>query len=495
MSIKVKLFGVITLLVVISLAIAVGGGYSIYQMNISDGSGFSLFGKEPMKAFLAAASALILLGCATGFFIVRKIGISLNELKYGVTAINSGEINAINIRSSDEIGEIAGEFNEITETLNVYREKEKELEKNQENVINFLEVVSTASEGDFTKRAPVTTDVFGSIADAFNVMTEELSLLIKEVRTTASRFEEDSSSTLGLLKEMADGSETQMVQLRNATEAIDETAQATLVISEKTQDATGLSIKAEEASLKGEALVAQTIEGMQLIRATVQRINKKMKMFSERVIEIGTISGMIGEISSRTNLLSMNASIEASRAGEAGRGFVVIAEEIRNLADRSAEATREITNIIHSIQTEAGEITSSLEEETEIVEKQTDLAAETKSSFTEISRAIVQSKGIVSEILPLSQTQRKMTSNVVLSMENVNRISLELLGLVQDSENISGTLSRSSKELLLSVDKFRLLEHDEKDIVIPENGESEEHINETTEVHSEGMENEKEVIA
>ncbi len=448
MSIRARLFGIITSFVVILLAIGAGGGYIIYRTGTSAG----------LTTFLSIVSVLLLLGGVIGFIHIRRISASLQNLMAGVKAISKGKSADLPVDSSDEFGTLSKAINETMHKLRAYMQVEEENKRNQDNVIKFLEVVSTAADGDFTKKAPVTTDVFGSIADAFNMMTEELSSLIKDARTTAQGFEKDSVQALNLLKDMADGSETQMVQLRNATESVDETAQATMEISEKTQDATALSIQAAEVSQKGERLVAKSIEGMQLIRGAVQTINKKMKMFSERIIEIASISGMIAEISSRTNLLSMNASIEAARAGDAGRGFVVIAEEIRNLADKSAQATRDITDIIRYIQTEAGEITSSLEEETEIVEKQSDLAAETKSSFAEITSAVDKSKVIVSEILPLSQKQRKMTNEVVLSMENVNRISLELLGLVHESESISEKLSHSSKELLTSVEKFKLSE-------------------------------------
>lgn len=492
----------------------VQGSYMVYKTNIADltdkivelkdsalletaslGSKISSFQKNILMVFPAAVAGLILLAGGLGFFFVSRISSALAELKEGMKAVSSGEMENIPESSSEELGDMAKVFSETIEKLKGYMKTEEENVRNQENVINFLEVVSTAAEGDFTKRAPVTTDVFGSIADAFNMMTEELSSLIREVRSTAEEFEKDSFRTLDLLKTMADGSETQMVQLRNATEAIDETAQATLEISEKTQEATGLSLRAVEASQKGEQFVAQSIEGMQLIRASVQIINKKMKMFSERIIEIGTISGMIADISSRTNLLSMNASIEAARAGEAGKGFVVIAEEIRSLADRSADATRDITAIIRSIQTEAGEITSSLEEETEIVEKQTGLAADTKSSFSEITKAVDESKEIISEILPLSQTQRKMTNDVVLSMEHVNRISLDLLRLVQDSESISENLSTSSKELISSVEKFKLLEISASEAGVSETEELEAMELQAAEFETDDSGTEKEVTA
>ncbi len=284
MKIRVKLIRVVTLLVSALIAVGAAGGYSIYQAGAAGGSGVFFLGENPLVVFLSAAAVMTLLGGGIAFLIIRKISGSLDDLMNGITAVGSGETDAVSVNSSHEFGEISTVFNETMEKINVYRRIEEENAKNQENVINFLEVVSTASDGDFTKKAPVTTDVFGSIADAFNMMTEELSVLIKDVRSTAREFEEDSFNTLDLLKNMADGSETQMVQLRNATEAVDETAQATMEISEKTQDATELSIKAVEASQKGEELVSQSIEGMQLIRATVQRINKKMKMFSDQLL-------------------------------------------------------------------------------------------------------------------------------------------------------------------------------------------------------------------
>ncbi len=423
------------------------------------------FEKQLRFILPAIALGVVFLGLVTGLYVSGRISSSLTLLLEGIKAMGRGEkIDRIEIPSQDEFGEIAESFNETMEKLRAYIQTDEERKKTQENVIQFLDVVSTAAEGNFGRRAPVTADVFGSIADAFNLMMDELSNLIRDVRKTAEGVGEESFTLLEMLKRMSEGAESQMVQLKEATEAIDETANATLTISEKTEEAARISKIATEAASKGGHLVNQSIEGMQLIRVTVQTINKKMKMLAERIMEIGTISGLIGEIASRTNLLAMNASIEAARAGEAGRGFVVIAEEIRGLADRSAEATKEITNIIRAIQTEAGEITSSLEEETEIVERQTSLATETGTSFDEIQNSIQKSTGIVNEIYEISQTQREMTGKVVLSMESVNRIALELLKLVQDTESISEKLTASSRELMGSVERFVLEERKEEAI-------------------------------
>jgi methyl-accepting chemotaxis protein len=429
------------------------------------GSEATRFEKQLRLILPAIALAVIFIGLIIGLYVSGRISSSLTLLMEGIRSIGRGEkIGEIEIPSQDEFGEIAEVFNETMNKLRAYIQTDEERKKTQENVIQFLDVVSTAAEGNFGRRAPVTADVFGSIADAFNLMMDELSNLIRDVRKTAEGVGEESFTLLEMLKRMSEGAESQMVQLKEATEAIDETANATLTISEKTEEAARISKIATEAASKGGHLVNQSIEGMQLIRVTVQTINKKMKMLAERIMEIGTISGLIGEIASRTNLLAMNASIEAARAGEAGKGFVVIAEEIRGLADRSAEATKEITNIIRAIQTEAGEITSSLEEETEIVERQTSLATETGTSFDEIQNSIQKSTGIVNEIYEISQTQREMTGKVVLSMESVNRIALELLKLVQDTESISEKLTASSRELMGSVEKFVLEERKEEAI-------------------------------
>ena len=388
----------------------------------------------------------------------NRMVLSLRELRNSIERINLGDFSEIDIDPKDEIAATALMFNQ---TLDQYKDAiiaDSEREATQLNLINFLEVVSEAADGDLSLKAPVTADAFGSIADAYNLMIESLSDLLQDTRQNAQDVGKQTKNLIQIFSEMEMGADTQSDQVEKAIEAVRSSALAAKDISEKASQAQGTSNQVDVVTERGSNLVTDNIEGMQLIRVTVQVINKKMKSLSERLLEIGTISQLISEIATRTTILAMNASIEASRAGEQGRGFLVISDEIKRLADKSAEATKQINGVIKSIQTEAGEVTASLEEETKTVEIQTRLAQDTGEAFHAIQEAIQLSKGVVTEISTLSSKQLEMTNNVEQSMEKVAEISELTLKQVKDSAAITTGLTEQSTVLLSSVDTFRLAE-------------------------------------
>jgi len=407
----------------------------------------------------AAGSLLLLL-----FFIMmsmhwnNRLVISLRELRNSIDRINHGDFSEIDLKPKDEIAATALMFNQ---TLEQYKDAiiaDSEREATQLNLINFLEVVSEAADGDLSMKAPVTADAFGSIADAYNLMIESLSDLLQDTRQNAQDVGKQTKNLIQIFSEMEMGADTQSDQVQKAIEAVRSSALAAKDISEKASQAQATSNQVDVVTERGSSLVTDNIEGMQLIRVTVQVINKKMKSLSERLLEIGTISQLISEIATRTTILAMNASIEASRAGEQGRGFLVISDEIKRLADKSAEATKQINGVIKSIQTEAGEVTASLEEETKTVEVQTRLAQDTGDAFHAIQEAIQQSKGVVTEISALSGKQLELTNNVEHAMEKVSEISALTLTQVKDSAAITTGLTEQSTVLLSSVDTFHLAE-------------------------------------
>jgi methyl-accepting chemotaxis protein len=410
---------------------------------------------------LIASGSVILIGMIIGLIVSQRITGSLTSLMNGIKAVGQGKVDTdVVVKTKDELGQIANVFNDTIGRLRGYIQTDAERKNTQENLMKFLDILGTASDGDFSEKAPVTADVFGSLADAYNLMIDGLTELLIDVRKASNMVGSNSNNLLDIFDSMSQGSEVQMVEVKKASESVDESSNATMNISDRSGHAQQISVKAAEAAKKGGKLVIQTIEGMQLIRVTVSAINKRMKSLSEKLLEIGSISQLIGDISSRTNMLAMNASIEAARAGEQGKGFVVIAEEIRALADRSATATKDITGIIKAIQTEAGEVTSSLEEETKHVEIQTKISTDTGLAFRDIDSSIKDSSKIVEDIYGLSQTQRDLTQGVVLAMEEVNRISLQMLKYVDDSKKLTDSLSTTSMTLLNSVSRFKLADQE-----------------------------------
>ncbi|PNX49923.1 MAG: hypothetical protein BV458_14125 [Thermoplasmata archaeon M9B2D] len=410
----------------------------------------------------AVSLVIIVIGMIVGIVVSNRITSSLNILMRGIRAMGKGNVNVtVDVKPGDELGQIAATFNDTMVKLREYIQTDEERKQTQENVIKFLEVVGIASDGDLTTKAPVTADVFGSLADAYNMMLDGLIDILFDVRKSAEMVGKTSHYMMEIFERMSEGSEIQMVEVKKASEAVDETSHATMQIGEKSETAQQVAVRMSEAANKGGRFVVQTIEGMHLIRVTVQAINKRMKTLAEKLLEIGSISNLIGDIAARTNLLAMNASIEAARAGEQGKGFVVIAEEIRTLADRATGGSKDIAGIIKAIQTEAGEVTSSLEEETKHVETQTKIATDTGLAFRDIDASVNESNKIISDIFNFSQEQREMTHKVVLAMEEVNKISLQMLKFIKDSKSMTDTLSTTSMKLQNSVSRFKLPERED----------------------------------
>lgn len=417
---------------------------------------------EQNQIFYGAIASCFVLLIIFVFFAKRwnnRLVVSLSQLRDGIEKVNDGDFTEIILTAKDEIGATSVLFNEMIERYKDAIIAETEREQTQKNLIGFLEVVSEAADGDLTMKAPVTADAFGSIADAYNLMVESLSDLLMDTKVNASNVGEQSRRLIEIFEDMEMGAEMQSSQVEIATKIVQRSEIAAKEISEKAMLAQQASSLVDEVTSKGSELVSNNIEGMQLIRVTVQVINKKMKSLSERLLEIGTISQLISEIATRTTILAMNASIEASRAGEQGRGFLVISDEIKRLADKSAEATKQINGVVKSIQSEANEVTTSLEEETKTVEMQSRLVQDTGQSFSEIQEAISQSKSVVTEISGLSDQQLEMTRNVESSMKKVSEISELTLQQIKNSATITTGLTEQSSELLKSVDTFRLPEN------------------------------------
>jgi len=405
-------------------------------------------------------------GIAVLFFVVvgiaalrnRRLLGSVQLLRQSADRISEGNFSEITINPRDEIGAITVQINEAVGRYKEAILADADRETTQENLIGFLDVVSEAAEGDLTLKAPVTADAFGSVADAYNLMVESLADLLKETKRSAGDVGIQSKYLMQIFQDLETGARAQSTQIEKVTKAVEKAEVAAQEITEKAALAQDVSTQVDLVTAKGQELVNDNIDGMQLIRITVQVINKKMKNLSERILEIGSISKLISDIATRTTILAMNASIEASRAGEQGRGFLVISDEIKRLADKSTEATKQINGVIKSIQIDAGEVTASLEEETKTVEGQTRLAQDTGDAFNSIKDAIDKSKSVVTEISELSRAQLEMTKNVDEAMLRVVEISQIAQRHVEDSSKITTGLNRQSSDLLLSVDTFRLPE-------------------------------------
>ncbi len=381
----------------------------------------------------------------------------VRDLMRVAEALGRGDLSKkANVTTGDELGQLGDTLNRTIDRLQGLVQTESDRDKMQHQVMDLLSIVSTAAEGDLTVKAEVTADALGSVADAFNLMIAGLTTLVTQASNVATEIQRSTSEILHSSERMRRGAEVQAAQIRAASDAVNAMSHTTERMAEDAEAATQTSLKATQAAVKGGASVAETIKGMQRIRTAVQSTGKKIKGLGERSLEIGAIIEVINEIATQTNLLALNAAIEAARAGEQGKGFAVVADEVRKLAERAARATKDITGLIKGIQVETTEAVTVMEEGTHEVEEGTKLADQAGAALREIEQIVEQTAGLMTNITRVAGDQVKGTASVVESMDSILKQTHETTRGVEDTVTTIGKLAELSKRLTDAIGRFKL---------------------------------------
>ena len=409
-----------------------------------------------LKIIYVGAGALIALSLIT--IIMATIIIApVRDLMRVAEALGSGDLSKkANVKSADELGQLGTTLNNTIDRLQGLVQTEADRDKMQHQVMDLLSIVSGAAEGDLTVKAEVTADALGSVADAFNLMINGLTALVSQASSVAHEIQSSTGDILQASERMRRGAEQQTAQIQGASGAVNEMSHTIQRMAENAEAATQASLKATQAAVKGGSSVSETIKGMQRIRAAVQTTGKKIKGLGERSLEIGAIIEVINEIATQTNLLALNAAIEAARAGEQGKGFAVVADEVRKLAERAARATKDITSLIKGIQVETSEAVTVMEEGTREVEEGTKLADQAGAALREIEQIVKQTSGLVTDITNSAANQVKVSESVVTSMDSISKLTQDTTKGVQDTVETIGRLAELSKRLTDAIGRFKL---------------------------------------
>jgi twitching motility protein PilJ len=332
----------------------------------------------------------------------------------------------------------------------------KETDRNQQAILRLLDELSSLADGDLTVQATVTEDITGAIADSINYAVDALRGLVTTINQSAIHLDSAARQTQALSAHLAKASGAQSKQIASATESAGGMASATEEVSGNAERAADVARHSVEVAHKGGDAVRRTIDGMNTIRETIQETSKRIKRLGESSQEIGNIVELINDIAEQTNILALNASIQASMAGEAGRGFAVVADEVQRLAERAANATKQIEVLVRTIQTDTNEAVVSMERSTTDVVGGALLAENAGAALEEIEQVSNQIASLVQNISGSSRQQTSAAQNIARNMGVLKEISAQTADSTSATSAAIAKLAELSSGLRKSAAGFRL---------------------------------------
>ena len=372
--------------------------------------------------------------------------------------IRSGDLKArATIYSHDEIGVMASGFNLLLDRLfNLIESKEAERDDMQDSIMKLLEEVSDAATGDLTVEANVTEDMTGAIADSFNHMIYQLRQIVHNVQQATMHVSSSANDIQLNAETLAEGSTAQAEQILDSAAALD---QMTVSIQQVSENAS-LSATVAEQSLnnakQGSMAVQNTIQAMNRMRDKVLETSERIKSLGDRSQEIGEIVSLIAEIADRTSVLALNASIEASLAGDAGQGFAIVAYEVERLAVRASDATKQIHDIVDAIQGETHQAMIAMEESTSEVSSGSNVADQAGQALREIESVSSRLAELIQSISLAATQQARGSENLSKAMSEISDITQQTASGTKSAATSINQLASLADELRESVRTFKL---------------------------------------
>jgi len=344
----------------------------------------------------------------------------------------------------------------VRETNRQLRETAEKNERNQAAIMRLLDEIENLADGDLTVAATVTEDFTGAIADSINYSVDQLRELVATINLTAEQVFGAVKDTQTTATQLAAASEHQALQIAAASNAINDMAVSIDQVSANALESSSVAERSVTIANKGNEVVHNTIYGMDTIREQIQDTSKRIKRLGESSQEIGDIVSLIDDIADQTNILALNAAIQASMAGDAGRGFAVVADEVQRLAERSSSATKQIETLVRAIQNDTNEAVISMEQTTTEVVRGARLAQDAGVALEEIEGVSKILAALIESITKAAQQQAVLGQQLSQTMTVIQQTTSQTTSGTAATARSMGNLAKMASEMRRSVSGFTL---------------------------------------
>jgi methyl-accepting chemotaxis protein PixJ len=413
-----------------------------------------------MRTIMGWGLGLFLVFGALTTLLAGSVSSAILSLHNTTERVCLGDLQArTRIDTGDELARVGEGFNQMMDKLaEIMRRETKQKDELEKNLADFLKAVQPVSRGDLTLRAREGDDPVGRVARIVNKMLDDFTGMIVQVKRMGLSVSSSATEILAAAEQIAAGAQRQAEEITKNSSAVEEMAASMTQVSRNAEMSAEAARRALGRAEHGDRAMADTAEAMRRINAAVQQTSGKMQSLGARSQEISEIITLIEEIAAQTNLLSLNAAIEAAHAGEAGAGFSVVADEIRRLAQRSSKATKDVGNLIKAIQTETTQAITAMEAGLVEANSGSVLADQASNALQDMSSAVRESSELMQEISAASEEQARVTRDLAMAMQTISSITLETTAGTHETAQTIQSMVGQVEELNVTIGGMRIKE-------------------------------------